>query len=53
MDMLSTFSIQWWKPMALARKSRKETKIDEAELGRFTKFKGDMRTELYRASLRR
>jgi hypothetical protein len=51
--MLSEVLHKWWKPMALAKKSRKETKIDESELGRFTKFKGDMRTELYRASFRR
>jgi hypothetical protein len=43
----------WWKPVALAKKSRKEIEIDESKLGRFTKFKGDMRTELYRASFRR
>jgi hypothetical protein len=39
--------------MALAKKSKKEIRIDEVELGRFTEFKGNMRIELYRASFRR
>jgi len=39
--------------MALAKKSRKEKEINEAHLDRFNEFKGDMRTELYRASFRR
>ncbi len=39
--------------MALAKRSKKETKVNEAQLDRFNEFKGDMRTELYRASFRR